>query len=679
MKKSELEALRSGTKTIGIVADTEERRQQMVEAIHLLKLPGVRSYRNFFELSVDIDKQAVQWVYATFYDQEGEPLGAYLPQMTSHPTDLVAVVVAIKGEEKGSLPSLFNSGLLQWLDVESAPDAMAQNLFKFLKQLDANAELPLQAFYSLRNFLKSEKRWLEISTTAERLIQLYPHEDMLRLNHIEALANQGEQGRARSLLLDLDLYDSKLAPYIAQLRESLLQQNDSYHKLLAVQYHMHRALIVDPLPESLSLIESKCRELGFRDVHVFKDGAEAGEFLKKETIDFAVIEWQSPSLSGPFLIQRIREKKPADIPIIVISDKLDRSDIQLVKDMGVAQVLKRPLNAQQLAIAAAWAISQAKAPTEAFSIERKIMSSLAEGKLSQAEQLLQKFRGIASRDPLKDLYLKACLAYHRGQFQEAKTLLLEATHRSHGDNVNLAAMLAKCLIRLGDSKAALLLLKRVTSFSPKNLERLCSLASVALENNDLQLAEESLYAAETLDAKANQVQETKVKVAVAGGLNQVAGDTIKLIADVEGVIAYLNNLAVTLAKSLDFSEAARLYKNCLKIIPAEKSGLRAIVAYNLGLGMIKNKETQLGSIYIKQAIDSGPSPVLARAESLHQRILEARKHGVDPELRLVRPPPFAEEETMNQQHIYQDVQNLRERSRLLKGMVLPTSTNKRAS
>lgn len=682
MNINDLIALRTGQKAIGIVADSEAKGSLIRDAMHLLKFLDIRSFANFFELSAAVDKRAVHWVYTSCFDQEGEALASYLPQLTAHPTDMLAVVVMLKEAEKTHIPLLFNSGLLHWVDTAETPDAIAQNLYRFIKAQEQLHEDPsLQAFQSLRNYLRSEKRWAEISGVAEKLLQLHPHDDLLRLHQIEALAKEGNADRARRLLLDLDLYDSKLAPMVAQLRASLLQQDDNHHKLLALQFEMRSALIVDPLDESLTLIEAKCRELGFRDLHLFKDGAEAAKIFGKVTIDFAVIEWQSPTLSGPFLVQRLREHGPPDLPIIIISDKLDRSDIQLVKDMGVAQVLRRPLNSQQFTIAAAWAISQAKAPTEASSIERKLLADLAQGDVRGAEQLLRKYQAIASRDTLKDQYFKACLAYHRGRYAEAKKLLLELTHRSKGDNIQFVALLAKCLIRLGDAKTALLLLKRITSFSPKNLDRLCSLASVALENNEVQLAEESLIAAEALDPDAKQVQETKVKVAVASGQTQAIGDTVKLLADIEGVIAHINNMAVSIAKSSDYTEAVRLYKNCLKIIPPEKDLLKAIVCYNLGLALVKNREPQLGSVYLKQSVDCGPSTVYTRAESLYERVLEARRQGHDPVLNLPEATHSTDndEEMIDRATSYIDIETLRERHRLLKGMVTLLSPLRQAS
>ncbi len=671
MKESELAALRSGKKAIGVVAPTEIKRRQIVDALHLLKFPDIRSYANYFDLAVDVDKQVVQWIYCTYYDQEGEGLAAYLPQMLAGTKQPLYTVVMVKDSEQTFLPLLFNHGLLHWIEAAEAPDVMAQSFYTFIKQFDSGSAASLQAFTSFRNYLKGEKRWSEIVETAENLLKFYPLDDVLRLQHIEALAKMGELGRARSLLLDFDLYDSNLMPFVTKLREALLQEGEGSHKLIALQFNMQSALIVDPLAESLQLIEGKCRELGFREIYSFKDGEAAAAQIKKQPIDFAIIEWQSPGVAGPFLIQRIREEGYIDIPIIVITDNLERADIQLVKDMGVAQVLKRPLNIQQLTIAAAWAIGQTKNPTEALSLERKIMSLLAQGDNLGAQELFRKLQTISSRDPVKDLYIKACFAYQKGHFLEAKRLLVEATRTSNGDNVNIASQLAKCLIRLGDTKAALSLLKRVTSFSPKNIERLCTLACTALEENDLQLAEESLIQAEEMDGSSNQVQETKVKVALVGGQTQMAGDLIKLIKNVDALVGHLNNLGVVMARTLDLTEAIRHYKNCLKIIPQQKLTYRAIVAYNLGLSLIKNKEPQLGSVYIKQAVDQGQSPVYARADSLYRRLLEARQSGKNFELRvpLVLEPMAPQEQLIEQLPPYADIEKLRRESPLLKGMV----------
>jgi tetratricopeptide (TPR) repeat protein len=670
----DLSALKTGHMAVGVVADNEVKRRQILDAMRLMHLRDIRDFRSFFDLSIAIEKSEVQWVFCTFCDEEGENLGAYLEhQVGPEAAAKVAFSVLLKEGDYGQLPHLFDFGLMSWHENADAPDEIAELVYRLQRSLDDSALPAMVAFQYLQKFYRQQERWGELVSVCERLLRLYPHEDRLRLTLIEALYEEGEEARAKAILLSMEYFDPNLAAPIASLRQRLLQEGDSQHKLMALQYQMRSAILVDPDPESTSLVEAKLRELGFREITHFKRGDQAAQYISHNSFDLAVIEWQCEGLAGPFLIQRIRELGYIEVPILVMTEVLDRADTQLVKDMGVAQVLKRPIRMQQFTMAAAWAMTQAREPTEASSLERKLLGALGVGDLEKAKLALRQFQGIESRDPIREKFLKASILYHEKRYFEAKILLIEATHSSGGDNVNLAALLAKCLIKLGDYQAALMLLQKVTALSPKNIERLCTLSEVSVQTKNQEAAEETLEVAESLDPNSPRVQQTQVKVAVTSGQTQKAMEILKHLSNVEEVVAYMNNLAVSFSKTGDLAEGVRLYKNCLKIIPDDRTTLQAVVAYNLGLAMVKNEDTQLGSIYLKQSLDKGPSPVYQRAESLYRRILDARRLGVSVRLYLGSSQDRNDsvEQSIDDVSFLNELEAERSNAYFLRGLVLP--------
>jgi DNA-binding response OmpR family regulator len=528
------------------------------------------------------------------------------------------------------------------------------------------------AFSYLKNYYKSQGRWADILRLIDHLLRLYPYDDVLRLNQVEAYVKLGDTEKAKNLLLSIEYYDPAMAEQVMQLRSALLKEDEGSLRGLAYQHQMTSVLLVDPVDETAQLLQNRLRELGFQIVEHCSSGARAAEIISKRAFDFYVIEWQAPGLSGPFLLQRIREKGQIEAPVLVLTDILDRADSQLVREMGVAQVLRRPLKIQQFMMAAAWAMSQARMPTESSSFERKIMVHLHRGESERARQVLRGFQAISTRDPIKEKYLKACILYHEQRYFEAKVLLIEATHESAGDNVHVAAMLAKCLIKLGDFQAALSLLKRCTQLSPKHIERLCNLAEVALQTKNVHTAEDALQKAESMDDESPLVKKAKAKVAVAGGQTQRALDLMKHMNNAQDVIAYLNNMAVAFVKTGDIPEGMRLYKNCTKIIPDDKPVLKAIVEYNLGLACVKNEDPTLGAVYIKAALDRGPSPVYARAESLHKRILDARRLNISVKLNAAATDNKQDsaELSIEEVNLFQSREAERRKAYFLRGLVL---------
>ncbi len=625
----DLSALQSGTVTVGVVAQTEIKRRQMVDGMNLRQIREVKWYKSFDDLFAAIEKSEVEWVFATYRDESGQTLSALMDKITADPAlkNRICFSCMVKDADYGVIPELFDRGLMSWHENTDAPDEIAQAIYKLQKLIDQVRNPILFAFHFYRHYLKTKSDWELIIDTAENLLKKFPHELSLRLHQIEAYAKLGKQDVAKSMLEQFDFFDPELAAQVVQLRSQVLQESDNAHKLLAVQYQMRTALVVDPFPDSSTQIQTMLREFGFRNLQVFTNGDQAAQFVSRQSFDLAIIEWQCPGLGGPFLIQRIRQAGFMDVPIIVVTSVLDRADTQLVKDMGVAQVLKRPLKPQQLTMATAWTITQTRVPTEATSYERKVQEYLNKGDLEKAKGMFRTYVTFDTRDPLKEKYLKASILYQEKRYEEAKALLIETTHSSRGDNIHVAAMLARCLIQLGEFQTALALLKKVTALSPKNIERLCTLSQLALQTKDVKAAENCLAAAEALDPDSRQVVETQAKVATFTGNTQRAMELMKNLPNVEDVIVYMNNMAVTFVKTGEMQEGLKLYRNCLRVIPDTHTERQAIVAYNLGLALVRNEDMHEGAVFIKQAVDLGPSPVFARAESLYKRILEAKKVG----------------------------------------------------
>ncbi len=669
----DLVGIKKGTATVAVVAENEIKRRQIIDAFGLLQTRNVQWFRSFFDLTMALDRHEVQWVYASFRDEEGETLLSYLQHLNGAGyTESVCFSVMIRDADQQYLPGLFDTGLMSWHENSDIPDDIAQGIFRLHKRIEPDINPVMIAFAYLKAYYKAQSRWTDVQRLVDNLLRLYPYDDVLRLNQVEALAKVGETDRAKALLQSIEYYDPSMAEQVMQLRSALLKEDEGGVRSLALQFQMNSVLVVDPIDESSQLIVGRLKELGFNRIEHCYSGSRAIEIMASQTFDFYVIEWQSPGLAGPFLLQRIRESGQHEVPILVLTEILDRADSLLVKDMGVAQVLKRPLKIQQFLMAAAWAMSQARVPTEAISFERKVLAHLHKGETERAKQIFRGFLMINTRDPIKEKFLKACILYHEQRFFEAKVLLIEATHESAGDNVHLASMLAKCLIKLNDFQAALSLLKRCTQLSPKHIERLCTLAEVELQTKNIRRAEEALHQAEIMDDESPLLKKAQAKVAVAAGQTQKALDLMKSMGNSEEVIAYLNNMAVSFVKTGDIPEGMRLYKNCAKIIPTDSATLKAIVDYNLGLACVKNEDPNLGSVHIKAALDRGPSPVFSRAESLYKRIIDARRLGVSVKLNLASADVKMEagEQAIEEISLFQDREQERRKAYFLRGMVL---------
>lgn len=108
---------------------------------------------------------------------------------------------------------------------------------------------------------------------------------------------------------------------------------------------MYNILVVDDEREIVELIELYFRNNNYK---IFKayDGIEAINIIDKNDVNLAIVDIMMPNLNGYSLIQNIRTK--LNIPIIVISAKVEGYDKILALDMGADDYVTKPFDPLEL-------------------------------------------------------------------------------------------------------------------------------------------------------------------------------------------------------------------------------------------------------------------------------------------------------------------------------------------
>ena len=80
-------------------------------------------------------------------------------------------------------------------------------------------------------------------------------------------------------------------------------------------------LIVDDMVNMCKSIRGILKVLNFGSTFRFaNNGVEAWNLLKKEPVDFAVVDWYMPSMNGVELLGRIRENRDLrDMPVVMVT------------------------------------------------------------------------------------------------------------------------------------------------------------------------------------------------------------------------------------------------------------------------------------------------------------------------------------------------------------------------
>lgn len=110
-------------------------------------------------------------------------------------------------------------------------------------------------------------------------------------------------------------------------------------------------LLVDDDIRISTLVRDILNSLGFKTVHIAKNGAQALEILEENEIDLIITDWQMSPVDGINLVKHLRSapgSKYRFIPIIMLTGNAERHEVELARDAGVTEFVVKPFTAKAL-------------------------------------------------------------------------------------------------------------------------------------------------------------------------------------------------------------------------------------------------------------------------------------------------------------------------------------------
>lgn len=109
-----------------------------------------------------------------------------------------------------------------------------------------------------------------------------------------------------------------------------------------------RILVVDDEVDILELIKVNLELEGFK-VITAENGLQAIEILKKEKMDLVILDVMMPEINGYQVCQYIKEDSElSDIPVIILTAKVRKSDQFWSKKIGADLYLPKPFEPMML-------------------------------------------------------------------------------------------------------------------------------------------------------------------------------------------------------------------------------------------------------------------------------------------------------------------------------------------
>jgi len=104
-------------------------------------------------------------------------------------------------------------------------------------------------------------------------------------------------------------------------------------------------LIVDDMVNMCKSIRGILKVLNFGSTFRFaNNGVEAWNLLKKEPVDFAVVDWNMPSMNGVELLGRIRENRDLrDMPVVMVTAEANMEMVAEAAETDIDAYILKPL------------------------------------------------------------------------------------------------------------------------------------------------------------------------------------------------------------------------------------------------------------------------------------------------------------------------------------------------
>lgn len=505
------------------------------------------------------------------------------------------VSLLMREHEKELLPIAFELGLLSFHTTtipSRIPDEIG-DLIRVLRLVGYNGTLVAANF--LCRYLKENRHWDPIVFLQKTLLEVFPGSSHILLALAEAeLCSGREEGRQtlqQILLLDVDM-----GAEVEQLRTRFTPQ-DSLDMPLDLDAQIqprtrHNALglesciLVDPDTSVHHAIRQSLKIAGIENLETFESGLSAWKWLNNGgRPSLILMEWRLTELSGLQLAQRINQEFPG-IPVVIVSSLVTQADIPLLKELGIRGIVEKPFEAASLMAEIVNAIQQHRYPTEQYAMDRRILHCLGTGNRIEASRLLAIYLSHAGYDEVGKIRMEAEFAFFEGKFRQCCSLALEAL-KITGDAVELLNLLGKALMKLGEFENALRLLEKANVLVPKNIERICRLASLCTDMQKTAEAETWLSEAKRIDATSVLVAETEASLAITEHDSERATEAMKELESLHRIVAYTNNKAVAKIRGNQFEDGINLYKTALTSLPEPWSAIHETICFNLALAYIR--------------------------------------------------------------------------------------------
>jgi tetratricopeptide (TPR) repeat protein len=497
----------------------------------------------------------------------------------------------------------------------------------FARDVACGGELSLVSADYLRQFLKEEKRYLELLRFEKHLFQIHVGNLKLLLQLAEAHLHNNQLDQAQNLFSQALLVDSSLQSDIEALQQKFpdlqLAASAAESPKAPEVLGIRSCLVVEPDAETLDLIIGLLKQLGVQNIYSFQDPQQAVQWLDKKIVpELVIFEWRLPGMPGPILVQNIRSILGFGVPLTVMNKDLTERDMPILHEMGVTDRIRKPIEAQAFFQDVIWVINQDRSPSEPVILLQKIRQAMADQNFEKLAAFTKRYMDSDKPSEAEKSLLQAELAFFRGHYPTARNMALNVL-KSGLASVEVLNLLGKTMMKLRDFASALCCLENAEVICPANVKRICNIAEAQLELGQQKDFQESLEEARSIAPAAKEVTEVEIKGALVNGEGEKAHNLMKSLQSLLSIVSFTNNRAISLIRTDRFEEGLQLYQEALQAVPENRNEVLAILHYNQGLALARANRLEEARQQMEEAAALKSEKIKSKVSSLKGRIQKA--------------------------------------------------------
>lgn len=545
----------------------------------------------------EIDTEAT-WLVVHVTDDNQEKLLSFLEEISASDKKIQVSVIIAKSDHD-FFPLLASLGALSYFEFPMTSESLKNEIEEFKEMSDSNIAYPNIAVHYVRKLYRSDSMYSAWKDFESQLV-----ESQYRSKFIDTMARFQ------------DIYKGLNSNSKVEEVQSILKAYSNEANLESLEKKI-RVLAYNRL-EDLDRISYLLKKDLFEVTRVVDWSSRPSN---ADDYDFILVDWDYKAMPWPYIVSSARQDDR-----FILFNVPSEINMENIFDYKISVAISKDSNPES-------------------ALESIIYEYFSYGlKRNYYKEKIDFLNNCYSVniEPLK-LNYKNCIAYCKtykinsialfdseyslatGQTQKAKKIA-ENYFEDFGESPWILELLGRIYLKLGDKEKAIPILERVIFQNSEDIDILCRISEKYAEVGDEKLSERYLDRASSLDSNSLSVIETNLKTKVIFGHPDGVKGLIDKIPNLNRVVSYLNNLAVSYAALGDFSRGLGLYNDAITIVGAHDKEIMHIISYNVAICYLRAKDYQ-SSLSILDNPDLDPKIFGERRQQLKSNILKFSKQG----------------------------------------------------